>query len=473
MSAPTALIQPAAAPAWRTDWLVLCWLLPLALLHGLLYLALVPPWQHYDEPSHFEYAAQIAAGEYAAPGPQAVAISRALALSMYRHAFFPPGERPALEGNRRVRVGFNQRVHPPLYYSVAALPIGLLQDRSVELQLYAVRLVSLGFYTLSVLAAWRIAVTLLPDEPLMQRIIPLLLLFTPTFADIMTAVNSDVLVNFAVMVMLLGCARLLRDGLRPMGLGLAVLGLGVALLAKRTALPALAPFGLALCWAAWRQPMPWRVLLPISLAVLGGLLAASFRFETLEGALRLLPRSWLLELDRDYLRIYLDQWLLSVEDWELSAPLYPEVVRVIFDSFWARLAWGHVSLGSTVDQLARMMTLAVGIGLLVRAWQLRGQLPLWQARSLWLFFITVCVAWFVTIMHVHPLPPYGAWFYIPRGRYMLWALLPHLWLLTFGWQGLFPQRWRGLAPVFLLLLFVSLSSFAWGVVIVAFYYLHG
>jgi len=31
-------------------------ILVLALANGLLYLVLVPPWQHYDEPTHFEYA---------------------------------------------------------------------------------------------------------------------------------------------------------------------------------------------------------------------------------------------------------------------------------------------------------------------------------------------------------------------------------------------------------------------------------
>ncbi|PDW03593.1 hypothetical protein [Candidatus Viridilinea mediisalina] len=456
---------------WKAEWAVISWLLPLALLHGLLYLALVPPWQHYDEPSHFEYAAQIAAGEFEAPGPQAVGISHAIAVSMYRHGFYPPGEHPNIEEARRIRLGYNQRVHPPLYYSVAAVPLGFLQDRSVELQLYGARMVSLVLYALSVLAAWRIAVTLLPDEPLMQLVIPLLLLFTPTFADLMTAVNSDVLVNFAALVLLLGCARLLRDGFQPMGLLLALFGLAVALFTKRTAIPMLVPFGLTLLWAGWRQPLPWRIWLPTGLSLLAGVSIASFRFERVEGALRILPRDWLLEFDRNHLRIYLDRWLLSVADWELSAPIYPEVVRVMFESFWARLAWGHISLGASVDLMARMLTVAVCIGLLVRGWQLRGQLPLWQQRSIWLCFAMVCVAWFVTIMHVHPLPPYGQWLHIPRGRYMFWAILPHLWLLALGWQGLFPQPWRRWATIGLLLLFVGLSSFAWSSVLVDFYYL--
>jgi hypothetical protein len=29
--------------------------LVIGLIHGMIYLALIPPWQHYDEPTHFEY----------------------------------------------------------------------------------------------------------------------------------------------------------------------------------------------------------------------------------------------------------------------------------------------------------------------------------------------------------------------------------------------------------------------------------
>ena len=29
-------------------------ILLLALFHGLIYVFLIPPWQHYDEPNHFE-----------------------------------------------------------------------------------------------------------------------------------------------------------------------------------------------------------------------------------------------------------------------------------------------------------------------------------------------------------------------------------------------------------------------------------
>ena len=58
-----ALRPPTAhspLPGWLGRHRLLLALLVLALLRGLVYLALLPPWQHYDEPTHFEYVQLIA-----------------------------------------------------------------------------------------------------------------------------------------------------------------------------------------------------------------------------------------------------------------------------------------------------------------------------------------------------------------------------------------------------------------------------
>ena len=68
-------------------WLLI--ILALALLHGLLYVFLVPPWQHYDEPQHFEYAWLLAERDRRPqPGDYDFEMRRAVAQSMLAHAFF-------------------------------------------------------------------------------------------------------------------------------------------------------------------------------------------------------------------------------------------------------------------------------------------------------------------------------------------------------------------------------------------------
>ena len=71
-----------AAP-WDFElrWLVLA--LVIALVHGLLYVLLVPPWSHYDEPAHFEYVALIARhSRLPRPDEVDVALRRELGLSL-------------------------------------------------------------------------------------------------------------------------------------------------------------------------------------------------------------------------------------------------------------------------------------------------------------------------------------------------------------------------------------------------------
>lgn len=439
-----------------------------ALLHGLLYVVLLPPWQHYDEPTHVEYAATIALlGAVPADSYADEALAREIADSLARHSFWAPGQAPDFFGERPPGLGSSQRVHPPLYYALAAGPMGLVRGLSVEWQLYAGRLVSLLFYVLTILAAWRIAVALLPDEPLPQLIIPLLLLLTPSFADLMTAVNNDVLVNFAAMAMFLGCALLLREGPGPARLALALLGLLAALLAKRTAALAVIPCALAILWAYVQRPIDWRLTLGglVAALLLGG--AAAFEPATVATATgsytTLVARPWLLALDAGYLRLDIDPWLRSVSDPANTAAISPSLLWVAFQSLWVRFGWGHIGLGAAGDWLALIVAGACAVGLPLRLRQSWGELPRWQRRWLYLCLISVCLAWIALVARVHPIVA-GAAPYLPRGRYLFWVILPTLWLLALGWQGLIPARLRPYGLYWLLGLIGLLNLAALGAI---------
>ncbi|MCS6883664.1 MAG: DUF2142 domain-containing protein, partial [Chloroflexaceae bacterium] len=210
---------------------MLRWLAPLVFLHSLIYVFLVPPWQHYDEPGHFLYAAYIVRSGINASDD--VAIAREVADSMYRHRFWPPDVRPDLLSPRPPGIPTDQRHHPPLYYALMAGVIGPLRYLPVEIQLYAGRLVSALLMMLTVVAVWRTAQTIVPNEPRMALVPAAMVTLTPAFVDLMSAFNSDVLMNFAAAAAFLGIAILLRDGWRPTGLALAVLGASVAILTKR------------------------------------------------------------------------------------------------------------------------------------------------------------------------------------------------------------------------------------------------
>lgn len=441
---------------------VLAWLAPLAILHALMFVVLAPPWQHYDEPAHFLYAAEVSAGEVDAPGQVSERLRRIIADSMYRFRFFAPGAVPDILAATPPEVGISQRGHPLLYYALVASALRPFTGTAIETQLYIARLVSVALYTLTVLTAWRIAVALAPDEPLVQLVIPILTLLIPTFVDIMTAVNNDVLLNFSLTVALLGAVLLVRDGLRPLPFALMVLGATVGILTKRTAVFALVPLLLAMLWTLWRAPMRWWVLPLIVVAT--ALVTALVALEpaAVDGAQSTLTlRPWLATLSRDYLRIPLDALVRSLTDTSLIGDRYWTLLQVGFSGYYTHFAWGNVVLHPGWTLAFAALSLVALVGLIVGSMRLGTALPLWQQRCLWFFLVCVVVAWVSLFLRLHPLPPLNQPSYVPRARYMFWAIVPTLWLLVLGLSWAAPMRWRRFVLAGVVGLFVCLNLAAW------------
>jgi hypothetical protein len=454
----------------EAEWRTLAVLASLAFCHGLIYLAIVPPWQHYDEPTHFEYAALLArTSDLVERDTVALDINHSIADSMYRFRFWTPEVRPLLLGPRRVFIGYDQEVHPPLYYALIAIPIGWMQAFPVELQLYAARLVSVIFLALVVLATWRITCVVTPDEPMVQLAIPLLVFLTPAYSDLMSAVNNDVLVNFSITAMLLGCMLLIRDGLRPAALALALLGLLVALMAKRTAVAAVIPFSLSLLWALRRQPLRWWFW-ALGAALLGLLAALALRVELASGGAVVQARSWLSALDAAYLRLNIDLWLISVSDWQRSLPLYQRAMERLFAGYWIWFSWGQFDAGAFWIWLFRVLVPLCGLGLIRSAIVYRGAVELWQQRVIWAFFVTVLAATIAALLRIHPLPPEGQFSFLTSGRYTFFVITPLLWLLALGWQNLMPASWRPYSLPMLIALFVIFDISTWALTFPNFFY---
>ncbi len=244
-------------------------LLLAALLHGLLYLWLIPPWQHYDEPSHFEYA-RLLATNGTRPDSATVdpALRRAIATSMATHGFYGDSPPPDLSDDPPVSIGIAAFSHPPGYYALASLPLVLLPAAtlaSIESQLYATRGVSLLLYLLTVAVAIGIMRDLTaPGSPL-RWAVPAVLVLLPPFVDLMTAVNSDAGAVAVASLFLWLAVRVVRDGVRPWAqLGLFVLVGALLPLFKNTAavLVLLVPIvPVVVLLAVWRQRgWQWRWL---------------------------------------------------------------------------------------------------------------------------------------------------------------------------------------------------------------------
>lgn len=240
----------------RNIWITV---LAVALLQGIFYLFLIPPWQHYDEPTHFEYAwlfAQL--GHPPTHGDQDQAMRRTVALSMQEHHFYHNLAAPALDGDY-VDIGLSQLDHPPAYYALVSLPLRFTHHLEITTQLYVARSVSLLLFVATIAIATGLMSELTPPGHLLRLAVPLIIALFPSVADVMTAVNNDAGAVAAASLLLWGMVRMLRMGLAWHTIAWVVVAALLVLLTKNTAALLVVLVPLAFLVAVWiQQGWSWR-----------------------------------------------------------------------------------------------------------------------------------------------------------------------------------------------------------------------
>jgi Predicted membrane protein (DUF2142) len=186
----------------------------IALLHGLIYLFLLPPWQHYDEPGHMEYVWLIAHEQRL---PQPGDVNRDMRFdfveSMARHNFYRDlGGPPVLDraAGPVPEIGLSQLDDSPLYYAAAAVFTLPFRSAPIETQLYAARSFSLLLLLVAVTCGWGIARELTGADHPLRWMLPFSMAMLPPFVDLMTAVNNDTGAIAAYSFFLWGSTRLIQ-----------------------------------------------------------------------------------------------------------------------------------------------------------------------------------------------------------------------------------------------------------------------
>ena len=172
-------------------WVILL----IAAINGLVYLFLIPPWQHYDEPGHFEYVWLLAkTGRKPIVGEYDAAMRREMLSSMVEHKFFHNmGGIPNLIAlDEAPWIGVEQLDDPALYYFIVSLPLRLFSGLDITNQLYIARLASWMMFLFAVWVASRASRDLFGEKSLLSVAAPLFMAGLPGFVELMTAVNNDV-----------------------------------------------------------------------------------------------------------------------------------------------------------------------------------------------------------------------------------------------------------------------------------------
>ena len=278
---------------------ILFLVLIVGLVHGLIFVHLMPPWQHYDEPAHFEYAWMIANSEtWPEWGQYDWDFRSDLVRSMIEHEFYRGAGLPVPDPDNLSGVigglQFPQIGDPPLYYLAASLPLRLLPGADLAVQLIAVRYVSLLLMLLTLVFAWLFVRELAPQESRLALYVPMTMALIPGFVDSMTACNNDAGSVLAGSFFLWAAARITQRGLSLRRFLVAALAVGAGVLTSKTAVFALPIFVILLIAAGLSKinaKLAWGLSIGVSILVTLGLFSNKepafwYRATTQESAIR-------------------------------------------------------------------------------------------------------------------------------------------------------------------------------------------
>ncbi len=171
----------------------------IAFVHGMIYVFIVPPWQHYDEPVHFEYAWLLSEKNRALSNRDVEADKRkAIMKSMALNGFYPEEMTPAILASATdpntptPEIGYTQLNDSPVYYAIPSLSLKLTDGFSLESRLILARLTSLALLLITIAACWGTARQLSDADSRLPGLAASALALTPPFVDLMTALNNDV-----------------------------------------------------------------------------------------------------------------------------------------------------------------------------------------------------------------------------------------------------------------------------------------
>jgi len=244
---------------------------------GLLYVFIIPPGQHYDEPGHLDYA-WLAANRPAWPetGDYDQYMRREQLGMLAETDFFTVNRLTAPDlvlTTIPLWSGVSQVVDPPLYHFLVSLPLRVLRYTDLRVQLYTGRLVSWVFYMLAIYAAWKLTQELTPAGHPLRWMVPFSLAALPAFSDLMTALNNDSPAIAFFSLWLLAAVRVIRRGFFGSQLILLVAVTVACFLTKKTvwvAIPFLALVGIFTMLK--RKPLYWIALLLAGLGIITGML---------------------------------------------------------------------------------------------------------------------------------------------------------------------------------------------------------
>jgi hypothetical protein len=433
-----------------------------ALVHGVIYAVVMPPWQAPDEVAHFEYSYLLAAlRRPISPADESVPLEHAIIQSLYQfHAWqYTNGKLPPVVPDRLSQTSFGRSRtldRFSLTYVVYALAGWPFIGQGVLLPLYAMRLAAVVMGALVVVLAFETALLVSPGQLGFAAAVAGFVLFLPQHAFINATVSDGNLAELAASACIWLIASMWRQGLRCPPAAACLACAVAAILSKPTAyflVGLILVVGPVLILRAQAKPPAERSWKWRQFAV-GGLVVGCL------GAVLVPVIAYAPPLQ--YIRSMIGPNMARLADFGpyilgLNASgRFEAALKGTFRSFWATFGWMTIGFPERIYQTLTGVTL-IALGGLV--WRLRSQKAGAKAdRRLFLvqalaavLAIAVLITWFVT-------SPNGVAYY--QGRYLFGAIVPIAIVLVSGWLALVPPRFQPQSAVFVVMMMALFDAAA-------------
>ena len=344
--------------------------------------------------------------------------------------------------------------HPPLYYLLMAPVFRLVEEQSIETQLYALRLAAIPFGMVTVVLAYLTVRTIFPRERFLAMTVPAFVALQPQISYESAMLNNDILAiaNTSAVIYLIVLG--LRRRFPIWNCLLIGLFFGLAMLSKSTSVTSALIIGIAMVFGlGWRNVREWLPKGVLTAGVAGVLV------------LPWLAYMWLTYGDLTALnRVSELQWWNDTQGrsiWSMlsSKQFFWERWR----ETWGAFGWRLIQLDTNDPTLLRVIlwvTLFATVGLAVYALRfLREQRAIdraedagedvavirhnadetlaimpWQVTAVLVMGVSCVIAYYAILQ-------FGTTFSLTQARYYFPAIVPAAFLFMLGLRSWFPRRW--------------------------------
>ena len=271
---------------WHWEHLQMWLITLLAMVQVVIFLAVVPPWQHYDEPAHFRFAWSRVHLEDSEEDrfftPLDPSMVRETLSSMVAHDFYIALPAPNYLRTYGIdTLGHSQSGEFPLYYNMLFWPLDTLRFADITTQLMVSRAVTALFFLAMLWACMGLMRCLAPPGHELRWLVPTCVALIAPLADIFTAVNNDAAAITGFTFFLWGGVHALTRRMTWLHVLWLIAAMTFTVMAKQALIFSVALLPLVLLMGLWRnRQWPWYWVWLIAAVGMAGVALLVLRLES-------------------------------------------------------------------------------------------------------------------------------------------------------------------------------------------------